>query len=118
LPIPADPVIIGTHGDYVRCLAPWYVRLVREYPDSIDPVHSREYNWVASGSFDRTIKLWDLTRSDQHEPLSTLSPPDAHAPKSSIYALAADPLGTTIASGSPERVIRLWDPRTGKRTGQ
>jgi WD40 repeat protein len=52
------------------------------------------------------------------EPLLTLKPPDANAPKASVYALATDPFGKTIASGSPERVIRLWDPRTGKRTGK
>lgn len=101
LPNSPYPTTIGTHADYVRCLT-----------------HSREQNWVASGSFDRTIKLWDLTREGQVDPLVTFSPPDTNAPKSSIYAIAADPFGTTIASGSPERVIRLWDPRTGKRTGK
>ncbi|KAF8880654.1 hypothetical protein BD779DRAFT_1675814 [Infundibulicybe gibba] len=100
----SDPVTIGSHNDYVRCLA-----------------HCREQNWVASGSFDRTIKIWDLTRTAQPptaEALMTLNPPDATAPKSSVYALAADPFGHAIASGSPERVIRLWDPRSGKRTGK
>ncbi|KAG6833152.1 hypothetical protein H0H87_010539 [Tephrocybe sp. NHM501043] len=101
LPNFPSPTTIGTHIDYVRCLT-----------------HSREQNWVASGSFDRTIKLWDLTREGQADSLVTFNPPDANAPKSSIYALAADPFGTTIASGSPERVVRLWDPRTGKRTGK
>ncbi|KAH9475511.1 UBP9-binding protein [Psilocybe cubensis] len=101
--VASDPSIIGSHSDYVRCLT-----------------HCREQSWVASGSFDRTIKLWDLGRppAAQVEPLVTLNPPDATAPKSSVYALAADPYGKTIASGSPERVVRLWDPRTGKRTGK
>ncbi|KAH7906359.1 WD40-repeat-containing domain protein, partial [Hygrophoropsis aurantiaca] len=99
---PSDPSQIGSHADYARCLA-----------------HCREQNWIASGSFDRTIKLWDLTRtSPAPEPLITLNPPDATAPKSSVYAIAADPFGHAIASGSPERVVRLWDPRSGKRTGK
>ena len=72
---------------------------------------------MASGSFDRTIKLWDFSRSAQHDPLVTLNPADATAPKSSVYALAADLFGCTIVSGSPERVVRLWDPRAAKRTG-
>ena len=45
----------------------------------------------------------------------TLHPPDAAGPKASIYALTTDPYGSVIASGSPERVIRMWDPRSGKR---
>ena len=77
---------------------------------------SREQNWIASGAFDRTVKLWDMS-SHTKSPLVTLNPPDTTAPKSSIYALAVDPFGQVIASGSPERVIRLWDPRSGKRIG-
>ncbi|KIJ17442.1 hypothetical protein PAXINDRAFT_168100 [Paxillus involutus ATCC 200175] len=97
-----DPSVIGTHADYARCLA-----------------FCREPNWIVSGSFDRTIKLWDLTSSSPTpKSLLTLTPPDATAPKASIYALAADPYGHAIASGSPERVIRMWDPRSGKRTGK
>jgi WD repeat-containing protein 48 len=50
--------------------------------------------------------------------LATLQFPDAAGAKSSVYALAADPSGTLIVSGSPERVVRLWDPRSGKRIGK
>ncbi|EIN04141.1 WD40 repeat-like protein [Punctularia strigosozonata HHB-11173 SS5] len=102
-----EPSTIGTHTDYVRCLAP-----------------CRAQSWVASGSFDRTIKLWDLTRpassfsQSSSRPLTTLNPPDAAGAKASVYAIAADPYGHTIASGSPERVVRIWDPRSGKRVAK
>ena len=91
---------IGTHSDCVRCLA-----------------SSREKGWVASGSFDRTIKLWDMTQP-RSEPLVSLQPPDSPGPKSSVYAIAADPFGRVVASGGPERVVRTWDPRSGKRIGK
>ena len=81
-------------------------------------LHSVEQKWIASGSFDRTIKLWDMTRTNIDAPLLTLNPPLPSVPKSSIYALAADPHGHAIASGSPERVVRMWDPRSGKRTAK
>ncbi|THH15451.1 hypothetical protein EW146_g5015 [Bondarzewia mesenterica] len=100
----SDPVTIGTHRDYVRCLG-----------------QSREQKYVASGSFDRTIKLWDLSRASStstQEPIITLNPSDLSGPKSSIYALAVDPYGHTIVSGGPERVVRIWDPRAGKRIGK
>jgi WD repeat-containing protein 48 len=89
---------------------------LRKHYGRLSYIYSRDQNWVASGSFDRTIKLWDLGRPTGH-PLVTMNPPDAMAPKSSVYALTADPFGHVVASGSPERVVRLWDPRTGKRTG-
>lgn len=107
---PNDPSILGTHADYVRCLAA-----------------PRTHGWVASGSFDRTIKLWDVsragpssshsqypsqTRQPQPQPLLTFPSP---TPMSSVYALSTSHAGDVIASGSPERVVRLWDPRSGKR---
>ncbi|CAK5274050.1 unnamed protein product [Mycena citricolor] len=101
-PSDSQPSLIGRHSDYVRCLS-----------------GCRTQNWVASGSFDRTIALWDLGRSQASpDPLVTLQPVDAQSPKCSVYALAADPFGHAIASGGPERVVRMWDPRSGKRSGK
>lgn len=37
------PMQVGRHGDYVRCLAA-----------------ARDAHWVASGGFDRKIRLWDI----------------------------------------------------------
>jgi WD repeat-containing protein 48 len=96
----ADTVVLGRHMDYVQCLA-----------------HSKQQKWVASGGFDRMIKLWDLNRERQ-DPIITLSPPEESNTKASVYAIATDAAGSFIASGSPEKVIRLWDPRSGKRTGK
>ncbi|EJD00580.1 uncharacterized protein FOMMEDRAFT_142415 [Fomitiporia mediterranea MF3/22] len=94
------PSTIGTHTDYARCLS-----------------QCHERKWIASGSFDRTIKLWDMAEP-RVDPLMTLVSPDAVGPKSSVYALASDPSGHVIAAGGPERVVRTWDPRSGKRTGK
>ncbi|KAL4250924.1 WD repeat WDR48 family protein [Abortiporus biennis] len=96
-----EPSTIGTHADYVRCLT-----------------RCRDQNWIASGGFDRSIKLWDLAGTHNREPLITLHPPESSGPKSSVYALATDAHGSLIVSGSPERVIRMWDPRSGRRVGK
>ncbi|KZT03081.1 uncharacterized protein LAESUDRAFT_660442 [Laetiporus sulphureus 93-53] len=97
----SEPSTIGIHADYVRCLA-----------------YSREQRWIASGSFDRTIKLWDLAGASTGSPLTTLSPPDMSDPKSSVYAIKTDPYGSVIVSASPDRVVRLWDPRAGRRVSK
>lgn len=115
-----EPSIIGSHVDYVRCLAYRCVVFIAVVSKLLMKC-SREQNWVASGSFDRTIKLWDLNRptsTSAPTPISTLQAPDASGPKASVYAIATDPFGHTIASGSPERVVRIWDPRSGKRVAK
>jgi WD repeat-containing protein 48 len=33
----------------------------------------------------------------------------------SVYTVACDPNGSVLATGSPEKVIHVWDPRSGKR---
>ncbi|PWN35200.1 uncharacterized protein FA14DRAFT_120627 [Meira miltonrushii] len=91
------PQILGTHKDYVRALT-----------------LAKNANWVASGSFDKTIKLWDIGEV-RHSPIITL--PESSV-KSSIYTLSTNNAGTVMAGGSPERVIRVWDPRSGDQVSQ
>ena len=118
----SNPTLVGSHSDYVRCLAYWYPFInLRIHLILLTPfVYSCDQNWVASGSFDKSIKLWDLNRASPtgSDPLITLKSPDGAGSKSSVYAIAVDPAGSVIASGTPERVIRTWDPRSGRRTAK
>ncbi|KAK4699804.1 WD repeat-containing protein 48, partial [Phenoliferia sp. Uapishka_3] len=89
------PIQIGRHGDYVRCLA-----------------SARDAGWVASGGFDRKIKLWDLTEGRSSPALELPSPPG------SIYSLSATPSGSLLAVGTPERVVRVYDPNSRRQVSR
>ncbi len=60
---------------------------------------------LASGSEDRTVRLWDVrTRHVRHIL-------EGHALW--IYAVAFSPDGQLVASGGGDATIRLWDVHTG-----
>jgi small GTP-binding protein len=61
---------------------------------------------LASGSRDRTVKLWE-TRSGKL--LRTL---EGH--QDWVNSVAFDPRGGTLASGSRDNSVKLWDPQSGK----
>ncbi|KAL1855430.1 hypothetical protein Plec18170_004149 [Paecilomyces lecythidis] len=88
------PVSIGKHGDYVKCLA--------------SP--GNNYNWVASGGLDHKIYLWDLNGGGEKLKIDACG--DDRTAKGSVYALGA--VDSLLASGGPDCVVRLWDPKSGK----
>lgn len=89
------PQTIGLHSDYVKCVAT---------PNS----HA---DWVASGGLDHKICLWDLNGAG--EKLSINVGDEESSAKGSVYALSVG--GSILASGGPESIVRVWDPRSGKR---
>src|SRR5262245_10201635 len=62
---------------------------------------------IASGSIDRTIKLWDVATGRE---LRTLSGHSDH-----VNSVAFSPDGKSVASGSWDRTIKLWDVATGRQ---
>ncbi|KAK6810480.1 hypothetical protein RU639_013746 [Aspergillus parasiticus] len=74
--------------------------------DSVNSVaFSPDGRTLASGSLDRTIKLWDTTTGIERQTL------EGHS--GWVYSVAFSPDGRTLASGSADRTIKLWDTITG-----
>lgn len=60
---------------------------------------------LATGSMDKTVKLWDPVTGALHRTLK------GHA--FGVIAVAFAPDGQTLASGSGDKTVKLWDPATG-----
>jgi WD40 repeat protein len=62
---------------------------------------------LASGSRDKTIKLWNLVTGEQIRTFTGYS--------NSVYSVAISPDGKTLASGSDDKTIKLWNLATGEK---
>jgi WD40 repeat protein len=60
---------------------------------------------LASGGFDRAVKLWDVASGREWATL------DGH--EGWVAAVAFSPDGTVLATGSHDQTIKLWDATTG-----
>lgn len=89
------PHTLGLHTDYVKRAA-----VPKDHAD-----------WVAAGGLDRRVTLWDINGAGKRLQFDVA---DEDAPtKGSVYALACNE--TLIATGGPESLVKLWDPRSEKR---
>src|SRR6266568_4013891 len=69
---------------------------------------SRDGKSIASGSGDKTIRLWDAETGEQLR-----LPLKGH--EDSVLSVAFSPDGMRIVSGSEDKTIRLWDVETGEQ---
>lgn len=93
--VATPPQTIGLHTDYVKRVA----------------APSHRPTWIAAGGLDRKVCLWDLNGGGQRLQLDVS---DADSPtKGSVYALACNE--SLIATGGPENVVKLWDPRSARQ---
>jgi WD40 repeat protein len=81
------------------------------HTESVDSVaFSPDGTTVASGSFDGTVRLWEVAT---HRPIGT--PLAGHT--NTVTSVAFSPDGTTLASGSLDDTVRLWEVATHRPIG-
>ncbi len=106
---PAAAVKVAQHVSAARLLT-------ADRPLAIkDIAFSPDGRMIATAGIDSKVKLWDTTRAEQI--LLGNRPPDLIPVQSLaghtglVQSLAFSPDGTTLASGSTDGTIRLWDAR-------
>jgi WD40 repeat protein len=72
--------------------------------------------FLASASFDNTVKLWTVAAGEAQRTLAELRTLAAHY--DAALSVAFSPDGETIASGGWDNRIWLWDRNTGQRLRQ
>lgn len=76
---------------------------------------------VASGSWDKTVRIWELPDSSGGDARATVGGDaratlvhEIEAHDGDVTTLAAHPSGAWIATGGADRAIRLWSTETGE----
>ncbi len=85
---PRRVLTLDGHEDYVRALA-----------------YSPDGSLIATGSRDRTVKVWDAETGTE---LTTLTTPDG------VAWVAFSPDGSRLATGGADGATRLWSTETGE----
>jgi len=87
------------------------VLYILEHENSVDALCANPTNEVnfATGSHDRTIKIWDASKQ---KCTGTLKGHEL-----GVWSCVYDNAGKRLLTASPDMSARLWDTKTGKQCG-